>query len=231
MKSTKILIVEDEVLIAEHLKDYLISFGFTDIALVHTKKNAVQAIEHLKPDLILLDLHLQAPMDGFEIAKVIDEKGHPPYIFITANADLLIIQEAIHTKAAAYITKPVRKSDLFAAIQITVKTIPNTEEPFLAIRENNATLKIVHKEILYVESSGNYINIFTKTQKQIARHSLDWAENHLPKHQFMRIHRSYLINMSAVKKISTKSVFIGQIEIPISRSNASKVTEYLKKMN
>src|SRR5450432_1106483 len=115
MSAAKILIVEDEVLIAEHIKDYLLSFGMKEVFLAHNKRLALQAFVHIKPDLVLLDLHLEQPLDGIELAKIIDETVQTPYIFITANADRLIIQEAVGTKAVAYITKPLKKSDLFAA--------------------------------------------------------------------------------------------------------------------
>ena len=121
MSNIKVLIIEDEVLIAEHLKNYMVGFGFSKVFLAHTKNMAIQLIDHLNPDLVLIDLHLQQPRDGLDIARTIDEKGETPYIFITANADMLIIQEATYTKATSYITKPIKKAYLFAAIQIELK--------------------------------------------------------------------------------------------------------------
>ena len=229
MSAIKILVIDDEVLIAELIKSYLSSFGFSEIFLAHTRNTAIQAINHVQPDLVLLDLHLQQPKDGLDIAKILDEKGDLPYIFITANADMLIIQEAIHTKASSYITKPVKKADLFAAIQIALKANSKPETSFLLIKEHNNNVKISYDEILYIESNSNYINIFTRTQKIMTRQSLDWAEQELPENQFMRIHRSYIVNIRAVQRTHSKSVFIGDIEIPISRANTSKMSEYLRK--
>ena len=151
MSSIKILIVEDEVLIAEHLKHYLLGFGFSEVFLAHTKKMAIQLIDLLHPDLILLDLHLQQPRDGLDIARIIDEKGKTPYIFITANADMLIIQEATHTGAMSYITKPIKKADLFASVQIALKLKAQPETSFLLIKENNTNLKLNFDDILYIE--------------------------------------------------------------------------------
>jgi DNA-binding LytR/AlgR family response regulator len=229
MSTPKILIVEDEILIAEHIKDYLISFGMSQVYMAHNKNLALQALEHIQPDLVLLDMHLQHPLDGIELANQIDKKGEPPYIFITANADMLIIQEAIHTKAAAYITKPLKKSDLFASIQIALKSKEKQEEAFLLIKENNETTKIILTDILFIESKGNYINIHTKRQKLITRQTLDWAQEKLPEYQFMRVHRSFIVNIRAVQKTNSKAVFIGEIEIPISRANVQKMADYLKK--
>lgn len=229
MSASKILIVEDEVLIAEYIKDYLVGFGFSQIFMAHTKKLALHSIEQIQPDIVLLDLHLQQPKDGLDIANFIDERGGPPYIFITANADILIIQEAIHTKASGYITKPLKKSDLFAAIQIALKANTKPESSFLLIKENNTNLKLAYDEILYIESNSNYINIFTKTKKIVTRQSLEWAELELPDNQFMRIHRSFIVNIRAVQKTNSKAVFIGEIEVPISRANVQKMSDYLKK--
>ena len=87
-------------MIAELIKNYLVSFGFSEIFLAHTKKQAIQLIDYVNTDLILLELHLQMPKDGIDLTKIIDERGGPSYIFIAANADILIVQEAIQTKAA-----------------------------------------------------------------------------------------------------------------------------------
>ena len=229
MSNIKILIIEDEVLIAEHIKRYLLGFGFSEVFLAHTKKMAIELIDHVQPDLILLDLHLQQPKDGLDIACIIDERGGPPYIFITANADLLILQEAVHTKASSYLTKPLKKTDLFASIQIALKSKVKQETAFLLIKENNTNLKLGFDEILYIEGNSNYINIFTKTQKVVTRQSLEWAELELPENLFMRIHRSYIVNLLAVQRTNSKSVFIGEIEVPISRANVSKMSDYLRK--
>ena len=228
MKTIKILIVEDEILIAEHIKDYLLSFGFTHISMAHTKKTALEAINGIEIDLILLDLHLQQPKDGLAIARHIDETKKCPYIFITANADVLIIQEAIQVNASGYITKPVKKTDLFAAIQLALKTNVVPEYSVLIIKENNTTTRIPTDEILYIESNSNYIHIFTKKQKIITRQSLEWAEEHLPEHKFKRIHRSYIVNLMAIQKLSSRFVYINEVEIPISRTNAMKITEFTK---
>jgi DNA-binding LytR/AlgR family response regulator len=199
MSNIKVLIIEDEVLIAEHLKNYMVGFGFSKVFLAHTKNMAIQLIDHLNPDLVLLDLHLQQPRDGLDIARIIDEKGETPYIFITANADMLIIQEATYTKATSYITKPIKKADLFAAVQIALKPAKSEELKCLQVKDSGSTLSILHRDILYIESSGNYIIIYTNAKKTIVRLSLEWAELELPGNQFMRIHRSYIVNLREVQ--------------------------------
>ncbi len=135
MNSLKVLIVEDEILIAEHIKDHLIQFGVQQISMAHNKEAALTMLESEKPNLVLLDMHLQHPLDGLELAKLIDTELKLPYIFITANSDMLVIKEAVQTNATAYITKPIKQSDLFAAIQLSLKSGSISTEKHLLIKD------------------------------------------------------------------------------------------------
>lgn len=230
MTPTRILIVEDEVLIAEHIKDYLISLGAgDDILLTHNKKDASNALRLFKPELVLLDLHLEGSVDGIELSKSIDDIYKVPYIFITANADTLMVKEALETNAAAYLTKPFKKTDLFAAVKIALRSNEALKEQKLTVRDSGATHLIPVNEITYIESNGNYINIHTKKKKIISRQSLEWAEEQLPDHLFLRVHRSFIVNTNAITKITPKNVFIGDKEIAISRTYGARLNDRLKK--
>lgn len=228
MNSLKVLIVEDEILIAEHIKDHLLQFGVREICMAHNKNTAIALLEAEKPNLVLLDMHLQQPLDGLDLAKLIDTELKLPYIFITANSDMLVIKEAVQTNAAAYITKPIKQSDLFAAIQLSKKSGAANNEKHLLIKDGYSVQKIVIDDIQYVESSGNYLNIVTKQQKHLCRQSMDWLQTQLPEAQFMRIHRSYFVNLYLVQKASSKFVYLNNLELPISRTYLPKVQEYLK---
>jgi len=229
MKLLKILIIEDEVLIAEHIKKYLIDFGFNKIYLAHNKRIALEAINQLQPNLVLLDIQLQGPNDGILIAKEIDLNFNIPYIFITANVDMLVLQEAVLTKTIGYITKPIKKTDLFACIQLALKIAPSKTETFILIKDHSGNFKVNLTDIKYIEGNGNYINIYTKDQKHITRHSFEWVEKQLSESHFIRVHRSYLVNMHFVNKKSTTAVFIDGVEIPFSRTYLSNLSAYLNK--
>lgn len=228
MNSLKVLIVEDEILIAEHIKDHLMQFGIQQISMAHNKEAALTMLESEKPNLVLLDMHLQAALDGLDLAKHIDSEIHVPYIFITANSDMLVIKEAVQTNAAAYITKPIKQSDLFAAIQLSKKTGAGSNEKHLLIKDGYSVQKILIDDIQYVESNGNYLNIITKQQKHLCRQSMEWLQTQLPEAQFMRIHRSYFVNLYLVQKANSKFVYLNNLELPISRTYLPKVQEYLK---
>lgn len=112
----KILIIEDEVMIAEILKDYLVSFGYTQIEMAHDKATGLQLLEQFKPNLVLLDIRMEREKVGLEIGNWINTKYRIPFMYITAHSDKQMISEIMETQPAGYINKPVKKADLLANI-------------------------------------------------------------------------------------------------------------------
>lgn len=160
---TNILIVEDEVLIAEFLKDVLVSFGFQKLRLAHNSTTAFLEIEKYRPDLILLDIRMKTKLEGILIAEKINENYQIPFIFITAHSDTEILEKALTTNPKGYITKPFKKVDVFAAIQLAVKKNENEKEiPMLVFKDNHSQISISTSEILYAKIEGNYLDIVTE---------------------------------------------------------------------
>lgn len=213
-----ILIVEDEVLIAEYIKDTLISLGFSQIELAHSRADGLQAIESNRPDLLLLDIRMEKELDGISIAEAVSKTSKIPFIFITAHSDKDIVQKALITQPQAYLTKPFKKADVFAAISLALTNIKSTggQQKFV-FKDGYTTVSVPYEEILYIESEGNYITIVTEDRKYTLRQSLSWCLQSLPDSQFKRIHRSYIINIDKVEKSNARSVSIRNKVIPVSR--------------
>ena len=228
MESIKILIVEDEILIAEDLKDNLLSFGLKKIEMAHDKIEAMKTIRETNPDLILLDIRMENETAGIEIGDYISKNIHKPFIYITAHSDVQMIKEILKTKPNGYITKPIKKSDLFAAINLVISQQKRNEDNFLRIKDGYATVLINSLSILYIESDGNYINIFCEDKKHVSRQSLDSVINDLNKDNFYRIHRSYLVNVSQIMKFSKKEVQIGKVTLPVSRNEGDNFENFMQ---
>jgi len=224
MKSMKILIVEDEILIAEDLKDNLVSFGHDTVEMAHNKKDAIALVQTYDPDLVLLDVRMENERDGIDIGEYISANFQKPFIYITAHSDVNMVKEIVKTKPAGYITKPVKKSDLFAAISLVSEQLAVKENNVFKIKDGYSTVIIPIDSIIYVESEGNYVNIFCDEKKYVARQSLESIIDELPDSNFFRIHRSYLINIKKVSKFSRKEVDMGKIVLPISRNLADDFT-------
>lgn len=218
IEELKILIVEDEVLIAEFLKDILNDFGVFKVDLAHNKKMALEVIERFQPNLILLDIRMEEELQGIEIAIEIGRKFKVPFIFITAHSDEQIIQQALETKPFAYITKPVKKMDVYAAINLALNSISEKAVTYLLFKDGHTEVRLDHTEILYAKSIGNYVTVYTPGKKYNIRYSMDWLSENLPLDSFLRVHRSYLVNVKKIEKNSFKSLLVNGVEIPKSRN-------------
>ncbi|MBC8507810.1 MAG: response regulator [Anaerolineales bacterium] len=117
MKSVRILIAEDEGIVALDLKYSLISMGFQVVGVASTGQDAVRQAEQFLPDLILMDIRLQGEMDGVQAASKIMAKLQIPVIYLSAMADKSTIQRAMKTMPHGFVTKPFLESELRAAIE------------------------------------------------------------------------------------------------------------------
>lgn len=114
----KILIVEDEVLIAKHIEDTLESSDFATIGIAHDSETALDIINNRDPDFLILDINIDGQKDGIEIAEIVKEKYNIPFIFLTALSDVNTLERAKKTNPCGYIVKPFKSRDLISSITI-----------------------------------------------------------------------------------------------------------------
>ncbi len=219
----KILVVDDEVLIAEFLKDELKDLGYTNVEMAHNHTQCMKQIEEFGPELVLLDIRMKNEREGIEIAEEINEKHNIPFIFITAHSDKEIVKQALTTKPAGYITKPIKQIDVYAAVRLVESNQAENVEKFIVVKDGYSEIKILLDTILYVQSDDNYIHIYTDCKKYTVRNSLEWFKENTPNEMFHRTHRSYIVNIDKITKSTSKSVFIGNEEIPVYRGNQVKL--------
>lgn len=229
MENIAVLIVDDEVLIAEDLKDSLLSFGIKKIDMAHDKKSAIETLKQFDPDIILLDIRMENETDGLEIGNYIAENTQKPFIYITAHSDVKMIANIIKTNPVAYITKPIKKSDLYASIGLAVKKIRLAEKNRLKIKDGHSTVLIPHNTILYIKSDGNYVDIYCDTKKYSIRQSLDSLVSELDSSIFFKIHRSYVVNTSKIVRFSKKEVVINSTSLPVSRNLNKELEQFMSK--
>ncbi len=117
MEKKKILIVEDDLLQATAMKNFLEDLGYEVPAIAVTKDEAIAAAERVHPDLVLMDVALEEKMAGIEAAKVIRERFNIPFIYVTAYLDEKTMEEMEKTNPIGYIVKPFGEYDLRKAIE------------------------------------------------------------------------------------------------------------------
>lgn len=118
MITIKVLVVEDEPMTAEDIREYLTNSNYSVIAIAYNKEQALQALQKETPDLVLLDINLGGNMDGLVLAQTIHEQYHTPFIFLTSYSHPSILEQAKVTRPVGYILKPFDERDLYSSIEI-----------------------------------------------------------------------------------------------------------------
>ncbi|WKW47124.1 response regulator transcription factor [Myroides sp. JBRI-B21084] len=208
----KILIVEDEILIANFILKMLQNEGFTTTEVAYNSITALEKFATFLPEIILLDINLETKNSGIELAKKKNKQAK--IIYLTAQNDTETIQKAIETNPETYLTKPIKKTDVLAAIQLA--SIKNTTK-HITIRNGYTNEIISFDAILYIIAEKNYIDIYTLNGKFTIRKSLSHFLEELPAN-FIQIHRSIVINKKHIQKKSASKVFINNVELTISRN-------------
>lgn len=166
MSRTKILIVEDEPLIAEDIKDFLNNLEFEVTYIAYNKAQAINSLRTKKPDLVLLDINLGNNHDGILIAEIINKEYNLPFIYLTSYASRIIIDQVKHTLPMGYVVKPFEEADLYTAIEIAIsnyKTIHKKVELTLDLVNRNLSNSITEREFTILLAI-----YYGKTNKQIA---------------------------------------------------------------
>ncbi|WP_048331046.1 LytR/AlgR family response regulator transcription factor [Bizionia psychrotolerans] len=215
---TKILIVEDEILIADYIAEILAEEHFKNIKIANDKKTAISEMTCFLPDIILMDINLNSENAGIELSQSKNENA--TVVFITGQQDYSLMSEAIRTKPNSYLTKPIKKVDILAAIGLIIQ---NKQTQNLQFKDGYDTVNIEYDDIKYIMADGNYVNIYTKTKKYSSRQSLNTIIEQLPADIFAQSHRSYMVNKTKIHRITATSVFINGIEIPMSRTFAKRL--------
>ncbi len=211
----KILIVEDEVLIASYIFKILVAEGYTNLKMVHEYEEAVDVMTTFLPDLILMDINLSGINSGIELAKV--KNDNAKIIFLTGQFDFKIMNNALQTKPESYLTKPIKKVDLLAAINLASQKL---NDKYVTLKNGYENLRINLDEILFIKSDNNYCEIHTIFNQHVIRQSLNTIMDSLPVAVFIQTHRSFVVNKNKISKTTASTVFVNEIEIPLSRTFA-----------
>ncbi|WP_205514568.1 LytR/AlgR family response regulator transcription factor [Longitalea arenae] len=231
MSGLKIGVVEDELVIARTIISTLQELGYAHCGPAINYTEAIDMLVNNKPDLLLLDIQLSGKKDGFDVAQKINELYAIPFIFLTANSDPDTIDLAKKVKPHAYIVKPFSKEDLFAAIEIAfnnftghhsgkqTEATTSTGKDHVFVKDGHLFKKIYLHEILYLESNANYVIIHLQSQKKVmVRSTINDLTRQIDQRNFVRIHRSYSVNINKVEHVFPAEVVLQGIIIPIGKS-------------
>ena len=231
MQKIKILIVEDEMLVARDVAHYREDIGCTVIGIVMEGEAALDFLKQEKPDIILMDIHLKGKLDGVETVQEFQKTLDIPLVYMTANTDDASFERAKATQPFAFIEKPFKKRTLIRTIDLLIEQLLSkkaTEDEKeidsfvlndrIFVREKNKMVKIKLTDILYMEAERAYSRIITPEKEFVLSLPLRSLEEKISAEFLMRVHRSYVVNLNHVDEMQDNYIQIHQKYIPVSRS-------------
>ncbi|MES2730755.1 MAG: LytTR family DNA-binding domain-containing protein [Bacteroidota bacterium] len=232
------LIVDDEPLALDILESYVQRLD--SLALVGRCENAIEAFNLLQKhpvDLLFLDIQMPK-LTGIDFLKNI--RNPPKVIFTTAFREYAI--ESYELNAVDYLLKPIPFERFLRAVNKVVQhTIPNPstapsphdtapDDAFIYLKADKKMVKVMLREIIYLESLKDYIRVKTATKEIISLQKISFLEEKLPEGKFLRIHRSFIIAVDKIQAFSATHVELaGNKEIPIGRNYKAEVLQALGK--
>jgi len=244
----RILIVEDEPFIAENLQEMLSIFGYEQTEIANSANQAIKAIKTNRPDMVLLDVKIKGDQDGIELGGIIQSQYQIPFLYITSYSDKETVNRAKHTRPLGFIVKPFTKDDVYAAIEVALfnknkleagggsrlslenPTTYNNDSIF--VKKKSLLEKVEYSDLLWIEADGNHITLHTKDDRLYTiRKSLKEIADKLPKDRFLRVHKSFVVQVKAVTAIDSSNVHMGEKKIPIGRSYYNAFTATLNTIN
>ncbi|MDC0006779.1 LytTR family DNA-binding domain-containing protein [Winogradskyella sp.] len=233
-KTISCIVVDDEAIARDIITTHLLKID--NIEIVAQCKNAIEAFSYAsthKVDLVFLDINMPE-LSGIAFAKSIHKDIK--VIFTTAYRDYAV--DGFDLQAVDYLLKPIAFERLLKAVnryfEVTsqldnTKKESNAPVDFIFVRSDRKMVKVDFDAIIYIESYSDYIKIHLKNKILVTRETITAIEAKIPKKQFLRIHRSYIICISKIEAFTNEYVTINGIVLSVSRSYKKEVLKELEK--
>jgi two-component system, LytTR family, response regulator len=226
----KCVAIDDEPLALEIISSHASKVPFLELKAVFT--NAFQALEYLQRetvDLIFLDIKMP-DISGIDFYTSLGKR--PMVIFTTAYSEHAV--NSYELDAVDYLLKPFSLSRFIkacnkAAELYQLRNADKGATDYLFVKTGYEEVKILFEDILYLEASGNYVNFATKADKNIlSRMVFNEAARLLPEKKFLKVHRSYIVNIAKVDRIERHQLHIGPYKIPVSEAYSENISRLKK---
>ncbi|MBN2612155.1 MAG: response regulator [Bacteroidales bacterium] len=239
----RILIIEDELIIAEDMKEKLQDLGYSVAGIACDTEESMKFIDISLPDIALVDIQLRDNDNGIELAGTLKTKYNIPVVFITSHSDRNTVEQAKNVEPEGYIVKPFEKEDLFTAIELAIfrhdkqNNLPETNEneetrnivikDCIFIKKDYMLIKVKFSDLKWIKAEGNYLELYCIENKHLIRSSLKNFIDKLPSELFLQVHKSFCVNISFITSVEYSSVALDKTIVPIGRSYLDHVKKVL----
>lgn len=249
MSKNNILVVEDESIVSKDIQQSLKKLGYNIVGAASTGEKAIELANETKPDLVLMDIMLKGDMSGIETAEKIKETLSIPVIYLTAYADENTLAKAKVTEPYGYIIKPFKEIDLHTSIEMALykhgkeqevvkerdflySLVENKEgdDSVIFVKSNSRLIKVKSSDILFVEALKDYVVINLGDVRYTIHSTMKDIEKKLPSHDFIRVHRSYIVRLDKINAIEQTNIVMegGKKLIPIGGSYKDDLFKKIK---
>ena len=235
MEGYNILIVEDEFTIAEHLRCILELLGHRVTGVAGRVSEALESLRLDPPDLVLLDVNLRGELDGIDLAARLRAEYHIPFVFLTSQANAATVARAKQTRPYGYLVKPFDEEDIFVALEMALAAAATERaaalpapvmpaEPLTAatdglfLRDRKQMIKIKFSDLCWLEADGNYTTLHTTSGKHTTCHPLRHVEERLPRADFVRVHKSFIVALHRIAAFDSLGVMVEGEPVPVGRA-------------
>lgn len=223
MNNIRVLVVEDSALIAEDIAFKLRKHQFDVVEVFERGEDALEYLKKSPADLVLLDIKLAGALDGISTGYIIHNTYSLPIIYLSDLADRETLQRAKQTRPANYITKPFNEADLVRAIDLAFSNFasqpaaagPKADHIF--VKSDTTFERILLKDILYLQAERSYCNIVTAQKTYVLAVSMNHVYDQISNSDFIRIHRSHVVNVTKVTAIEGNLVKVGDHSLEMSK--------------
>ena len=228
----KCIAVDDEPLALAQIKSYIQKIPYLN--LIATCRDAFEAMDIMNKetiDLMFIDINMP-DLNGLEFVKSLSNR--PYIVFTTAYSEYAI--DGFKVEAVDYLLKPFSQTDLLSAadkvkrrIEVTTQSTNTATDDFIFVKSDFHTNKIRIDDIIYIEGMSEYVKIYTESNPKplMPLLSMRKLEEALPSNKFMRIHRSYIVNLDKITDISCQRIVFGNTFIPIGDNYKDRFNDYI----
>lgn len=233
-----ILVTEDEIIVRKDIERCLTNLGYNVVATADNGEDAIElALKH-KPDLALMDIMIKGDMNGIAAAEEIKRNIDIPVVFLTAYADENTLNEAKMAEPHGYILKPFKDVDIQTAIEMALHKHGKEQElklesdflrslaehksdaDVIFVKNRSRLVRVKNEDLLFVEALKDYVVVHTRQESYTIHSTMKEVEQKLNPRQFVRVHRSFIVNIDAVESIKYAMITMEGMEkeIPVGGS-------------
>lgn len=222
------IIVDDDIVSIKHLEIMISKNPYLNYLGHYTSgKDVIKALDDLVVDLIFLDVEMPE-MSGFEVLQHLSDT--PSIIFISSKNEYAV--DAFSSLASDYLVKPIQPERFNSSIKSLAEKKKITDEistiyDSFFVKDKNRLVQVFVNDIIYIEAINDYVQLLTDSKKYIFLASLKSLEKKLPKINFKRVHRSYIVNKYKIIEVDEYVISVKDKNIPISRNNKSEFMNWI----